>query len=75
MPAVATLAICGVLTVGLSVPPGAQWLLQAARDAADLARDQRALEAQTRDIRHDRWDVRRDWNDRDYNRSYYRDWR
>jgi len=26
----------------------------AARDAADLARDQRALAAQTRDIRHDR---------------------
>jgi len=29
----------------------------ASRDAADLARDQRALDAQYRDIRHDR----RDW--------------
>jgi NADH-quinone oxidoreductase subunit N len=36
VPAVATLAICGVLTIGLSVPPGAQWLLQAARDAAGV---------------------------------------
>jgi NADH-quinone oxidoreductase subunit N len=36
VPAVATLAICGVLTVGLSLPPGAQWLLQAARDAAGV---------------------------------------
>ena len=30
----------------------------ASRDAADLARDQRALDAQYRDIRHDQ---RRDW--------------
>jgi NADH-quinone oxidoreductase subunit N len=36
VPAVATLAICGVLTIGLSVPPGAQWLMQAARDAAGV---------------------------------------
>ena len=40
----------------------------AARDAQDLARDQRAYNAQIRDIRHDQNDVRRD--------SYYgRDWR
>jgi hypothetical protein len=32
----------------------------AARDAADLARDQRALEAQLRDIRHDQRDIYRD---------------
>jgi len=32
----------------------------AARDAADLARDQRALEAQLRDIRHDQRDLYRD---------------
>jgi NADH-quinone oxidoreductase subunit N len=28
-----TLWICAILTIGLSVPPGAQWLLQAARQA------------------------------------------
>ena len=34
----------------------------AARDAADLARDQRALDAQVRDIRHDQADAyRRSW--------------
>jgi hypothetical protein len=32
----------------------------AAREAADLARDQRALEAQLRDIRHDQRDIYRD---------------
>jgi hypothetical protein len=32
----------------------------AARDAADLARDQRALQAQLRDIRHDQHDLYRD---------------
>ena len=32
----------------------------AARDATDLARDQRALEAQLRDIRHDQRDIYRD---------------
>jgi hypothetical protein len=32
----------------------------AAKDAADLARDQRALEAQLRDIRHDQRDLYRD---------------
>ena len=32
----------------------------AARDAADLARDQRALEAQLRDIRHEQRDIYRD---------------
>ena len=32
----------------------------AARDSADLSRDQRALDAQMRDIRHDRNDIRRD---------------
>jgi hypothetical protein len=36
----------------------------AARDAADLARDQRALDAQYRDVRHD-------YRDRDHDR----DWR
>jgi len=36
IPALATLAICGVLTIGLSVPPGATWLIQAARDAAGV---------------------------------------
>lgn len=40
----------------------------AARDAQDLARDQRAYNAQVRDVRHDQRDIRRD--------SYYgRDWR
>jgi NADH-quinone oxidoreductase subunit N len=34
VPALATLAICGILTIGLSVPPGAQWLIAAARSAA-----------------------------------------
>jgi NADH-quinone oxidoreductase subunit N len=34
VPALASLALCALLTVGLSVPPGAQWLLQAARSAA-----------------------------------------
>jgi len=29
-----TLWICAILTIGLSVPPGAEWLLQAARHAA-----------------------------------------
>jgi len=40
----------------------------AARDAADLARDQRALEAQLRDIRHDQRDIYRD-------EQSYRRWR
>jgi NADH-quinone oxidoreductase subunit N len=35
-PALATLGLCALLTVGLSVPPAAQWLLQAARDAAGV---------------------------------------
>jgi NADH-quinone oxidoreductase subunit N len=35
-PALATLGLCLVLTVGLSVPPGAQWLVQAAREAAGV---------------------------------------
>ena len=33
-PALATLWICGVLTLGLSIPPGAQWLVEATRRAA-----------------------------------------
>ncbi len=33
----------------------------AARDAADLARDQRALDAQYRDLRHDYRGASRDW--------------
>jgi NADH-quinone oxidoreductase subunit N len=32
-PGRATLGICALLTIGLSVPPGADWLLQAARKA------------------------------------------
>jgi hypothetical protein len=36
----------------------------AAQDARDLARDQRALDAQIRDIRHDRADIYRDYRDR-----------
>jgi NADH-quinone oxidoreductase subunit N len=36
VPALGALGLCAVLTVGLSVPPGAQWLLQAARDAAGV---------------------------------------
>ena len=32
-PGLATLGICALLTVGLSIPPGADWLLQAARNA------------------------------------------
>jgi hypothetical protein len=38
---------------------------RASRDAADLARDQRALDALRRDIRHDQ---------RDLNRDYYGRW-
>jgi NADH-quinone oxidoreductase subunit N len=34
LPALATLALCAVLTVGLALPPGAQWLMQAAHTAA-----------------------------------------
>ena len=41
----------------------------AAREAQDLARDQRALDAQLRDIRHDRFDASRDRQD------IRRDWR
>jgi NADH-quinone oxidoreductase subunit N len=32
-PGLAMLWICGILTLGLSIPPGAQWLVQAARQA------------------------------------------
>jgi hypothetical protein len=32
-PGLATLWSCGVLTLGLSIPPGAQWLVRAARQA------------------------------------------
>jgi hypothetical protein len=42
----------------------------AARDAADLARDQRALDAQYRDVRRDYRS-----GDRDDFRGYSRDWR
>jgi hypothetical protein len=45
----------------------------AARDAADLARDQRALNAQIRDIRHDRNDAY--WDRRDIRSDYRRSWR
>lgn len=34
VPGMLTVAVCVVLTVGLSVPPGAQWLMQATRSAA-----------------------------------------
>jgi hypothetical protein len=40
----------------------------AAQDARDLARDQRALNAQTRDIQHDRADMY--WDHRDLRRDY-----
>ena len=36
VPVLTTLALCAALTIGLSVPPGAQWLMQAARDAAGV---------------------------------------
>lgn len=38
----------------------------AARDARDLARDQRAYNAQLRDIHHDQRDVHHDYRDRDW---------
>jgi NADH-quinone oxidoreductase subunit N len=34
--AMATLAICATLTIGLSVPPAASWLMQVAREAAGV---------------------------------------
>jgi NADH-quinone oxidoreductase subunit N len=34
LPALATLSLCALLTVGLALPPGAQWLMQAAQAAA-----------------------------------------
>jgi NADH-quinone oxidoreductase subunit N len=36
VPGLITVVICLVLTVGLSVPPGAYWLLQATREAAGV---------------------------------------
>jgi len=47
---------------------GRSWM--ASRDAADLARDQRALQALQNDIRHDRADIRRDQREV-YEHSYY----
>ena len=44
----------------------------AARDAADLARDQRALSAQVRDVRRD---VNRRYDRDGDNRGYVRNWR
>src|SRR5262249_9407754 len=41
VPGLITVVICVVLTVGLSVPPGAQWLLQATRGAAGVKTDTR----------------------------------
>jgi NADH-quinone oxidoreductase subunit N len=35
-PALAAVTICALLTIGLSVGPGAEWLLQAAREAAGV---------------------------------------
>jgi hypothetical protein len=46
---------------------------QAARDAADLARDQRALEYQLRDIQRDRADM--NYDRRDLGRDYRYGWR
>ncbi len=34
LPALAALGVCVLLTIGLSIPPGTNWLLQAARSAA-----------------------------------------
>ena len=36
LPMVGALALCALLTVGLSVPPAATWLMQQARDAAGV---------------------------------------
>jgi hypothetical protein len=49
----------------------------AARDAADLARDQRALDAQVRDVRRDEGDAYWDRQNirRDYRQSWSRSWR
>jgi NADH-quinone oxidoreductase subunit N len=43
LPGLATLTICGILTVGLSMPPGSTWLLHAVRQAAGTAGDAAAL--------------------------------
>ena len=45
----------------------------AAADAADLARDQRALDAQVRDIQRDRRDIHNDYRryENGYNGGYY----
>ena len=45
---------------------------RASHDAADLARDQRALDALRRDIRHDQRDIYHD--QRDLHRDYYGRW-
>ncbi len=37
LPGLAALIVCAVLTVGLSVPPGATWLLKQVREAAQTA--------------------------------------
>jgi hypothetical protein len=50
---------------------GREWAAQ--RDAADLARDQRALNGLSRDIRHDPADMYRDR--RDLHRDYREAWR
>ncbi len=50
----AALAICAILTIGLSVPPGADWLLQAARKASGapaLSPAPAAAKAQTPGLR------------------------
>jgi NADH-quinone oxidoreductase subunit N len=36
LPALATVGLCAVLTIGLSLPPAANWLMQAAREAAGV---------------------------------------
>ena len=50
---------------------GREWAARS--DAADLARDQRALNRLTRDIRHDQADIYRDR--RDLHRDYRESWR
>jgi NADH-quinone oxidoreductase subunit N len=45
VPAIGVLAICAVLTIGLSVQPGAQWLMDAARAAAGVRQEAPATPA------------------------------
>jgi NADH-quinone oxidoreductase subunit N len=38
IPGMATLGICLILTIGLSIPPAATWLMEAARESANAKR-------------------------------------